>query len=100
MGSLSPIQPATSYFINGKMKILKYLLPLLLLSVTASQAFSFQGLFSSEEAADEEFADDIEDNEEEAEEEDMEDESLEDEDELDNEEEELEALEDDDDMDD
>ena len=61
------------------MKMLKYLLPLLLLSVTASQAFSFQGLFSSEEAADEEFADDIEDNEEEAEEEDMEDESLEDE---------------------
>ena len=61
------------------MKMLKYLLPLLLLSVTASQAFSFQGLFSSEEAADEEFADDIEDKEEEAEEEDMEDESLEDE---------------------
>ena len=64
------------------MKMLKYLLPLLLLSVTASQAFSLGSLFSSEEAAKEEFADeveDIEEDDEEEEEEDMEEESLEDE---------------------
>ena len=72
------------------MKMLKYLLPLLLLSVTASQAFSLGSLFSSEEAAKEEFADeveDIEEDEEEEEEEDMEEESLEEEEEEDEDEE-------------
>ena len=72
------------------MKMLKYLLPLLLLSVTASQAFSLGSLFSSEEAAKEEFADeveDIEEDDEEEEEEDMEEESLEEEEEEDEDEE-------------
>ena len=63
--------------------MLKYLLPLLLLSVTATQAFSLGSLFSNEETDEQEFTDeeeidDIEDEEEE-EEEDMEEESLEDE---------------------
>ena len=74
------------------MKMLKYLLPLLLLSVTASQAFSLGSLFSSEEAAKEEFADeveDIEEDEEEEDEEDMEEESLEEEEEEDEDEEDL-----------
>jgi len=65
------------------MKMLKYLLPLLLLSVTASQAFSLGSLFSHEETAEEEVAseeeiDEIEDEEDQEEEEDMEEESLED----------------------
>ena len=69
------------------MKMFKYLLPLLLLSVTASQAFSLGSLFSSEETEEQEFADDEEiddieeeeDMDEEEEEEEEEEESLEDE---------------------
>merc|ERR1712029_156169 len=68
-----------------KMKMFKYLLPLLLLSVTASQAFSLGSLFSSEETEEQEFADDEEiddieeeeDMDEEEEEEEEEEESLE-----------------------
>ena len=66
--------------------MLKYILPLLLLSVTASQAFSLGSFLSSEETAEEEFAaeeeiEEIEDelDEEEEENEDMEEETLEDE---------------------
>ena len=55
------------------MKMFKYLLPLLLLSLTATDAFSLRSLFSSEETAEDEFADEeavdeVEDEEEEDEE--------------------------------
>ena len=55
------------------MKMFKYLLPLLLLSLTATNAFSLGSLFSSEETAEDEFADEealdeVEDEEEEDEE--------------------------------
>ena len=70
-----------------KMKMLKYLIPLLLVSVTCTSAFSLSSLFHREEAADEVEAIDEEDivedvdeeNEEEEEEEEEEDEELEDE---------------------
>ena len=69
------------------MKMFKYILPLLLLSLTATNAFSLGSLFSSEETAEDEFADEeaideVEDEEEEdetEEEEEEEEEALEEE---------------------
>ena len=67
------------------MKMFKYLLPLLLLSLTATNAFSLGSLFSSEETAEDEFADEeaideVEDEEEADEEEEDEEEDEEEED--------------------
>ena len=61
----------------------KFLLPLLLLSVTATNAFSLGSLFSSEETAEDEFADEeaIDEVEDEEEDEEVEDEEEEDEEE-------------------